>query len=211
MDMAQLLPSRLAAGLLLVVGAVGCAGGSQNAPPETRPLTVPLSTTAAAAAAAAGAADVRVPPKGFTPLPMAVQTIYQKGVPHTDRNGNRLMKYDAAKSYLPLILYDAQIQCNRTGENRSTEAQKEQALLRGQTCLPWGTNATIYEEANFTGVLPYQSVKMMSYMQPFPAGFGGTTLQIIRESPTLVVANMTHPTCPPQCDGPAENEPLQCE
>eukprot|EP01044_Picomonas_judraskeda_P013296 COSAG03_NODE_1994_length_3250_cov_170.231990_2_plen_91_part_00 len=53
-----------------------------------------------------------VPPKGYTALSGAVARIYQEGVPHTDRNGNRLMAFDAAKSFLPLILYDAQLPCN---------------------------------------------------------------------------------------------------
>ena len=35
-------------------------------------------------------------PAKMIPLPDAVQTVYTKGVPHTDRNGKRLMKWDPA-------------------------------------------------------------------------------------------------------------------
>jgi hypothetical protein len=134
-------------------------------------------------------------PKGFIALHDAVQKIYQGGVPHTDRHGNRLMEYDSTKSYLPLILYDAQLPCNTT-ESR-----------QGQTCLPVGFNASIYEDANFTGVLPYQSNPMSSYMKDRPAGFGGTSLQVIREGPSLIQTPPGPLKCPPSCHGRQENEP----
>ncbi|MEN6358356.1 MAG: hypothetical protein ABFD83_14885 [Armatimonadota bacterium] len=35
----------------------------------------------------------------------AVQTCYQKGVPHTDRNGHMLSKYDPQRSFLPIGIY----------------------------------------------------------------------------------------------------------
>ena len=35
-------------------------------------------------------------PAKMIPLPDAVQTVYTKGVPHTNRNGKRLMKWDPA-------------------------------------------------------------------------------------------------------------------
>ena len=47
---------------------------------------------------AAGALNLRAAgaPAKMIPLPDAVQTVYTKGVPHTDRNGKRLMKWDPA-------------------------------------------------------------------------------------------------------------------
>ena len=35
----------------------------------------------------------------------AVQTIYRNGVPHTDKQGNRLMKYDPEKSFLQVGIW----------------------------------------------------------------------------------------------------------
>ena len=37
----------------------------------------------------------------------AVQTVYQSGVPHTDRNGRRLERFDPERSFFPLGLYHA--------------------------------------------------------------------------------------------------------
>ena len=163
-----------------------------------------ILVVAAAATAPAGSATImaaaRAGPKGVTPLQSAVQMIYQNGVPHTDRHGNRLMTYNVAKSYLPLILYDAQLPCNRTQATTQT-------LLKGQTCLPYGFNASLYENANYTGVLPYQAFHMSEYMKPAPNGFGGTRLQIIKESPSLIQTPPGPLKCPPTCDGRQENEP----
>eukprot|EP01043_Picozoa_sp_COSAG02_P024489 COSAG02_NODE_1339_length_13187_cov_610.871027_8_plen_247_part_00 len=137
-------------------------------------------------------------PVGYTPLPRAVSTIYKQGVPHTDRNGKRLMTFDATQSYLPLILYDAQLPCNATTSE-----------LKGQTCLPKGFDASLYTDANYTGVLPYQSNQMRQYMQDHPEGFGGTSLQVIRETPSLVQTPPGPLKCPPTCNGRQENEPKQ--
>ena len=143
-------------------------------------------------------------PEGFFALPSAVQTIYMEGVPHTDRHGNRLMQYDVAKSYLPLILYDAQLPCNGTGDGMCSGKS-----CLGQICLPAGFDASVYTDANFTGVLPYSAFPMSYYMQDHPAGFGrGSNLQVIRESPSLIQTPPGPPKCPPTCDGRQENEPL---
>jgi hypothetical protein len=51
-----------------------------------------------------------VPPTawaGYVEHPAAIQTIYQDGVPQTDRHGVRLDHYDADKSFLPIGLYHA--------------------------------------------------------------------------------------------------------
>ncbi len=36
--------------------------------------------------------------------PAAIQTVYQAGVPHTDRTGGRLDAFDAKESFFPLAL-----------------------------------------------------------------------------------------------------------
>ena len=55
------------------------------------------------------------------------------------------------------------------------------ATLKGQTCLPYGYDASLYTKANYTGVLPYQAFRMSSYMD----GFAKSNLQVIREHPEL--------------------------
>jgi hypothetical protein len=35
----------------------------------------------------------------------AVQTVYQDGAPHTDRQGRALLRYDAARSFFPIAIY----------------------------------------------------------------------------------------------------------
>jgi hypothetical protein len=37
----------------------------------------------------------------------AIQSVYLKGVPHTDRNGKPMLQYDAARSFLPIALFNA--------------------------------------------------------------------------------------------------------
>ena len=41
---------------------------------------------------------------GWTELPNAPQTVYQHGVPHTDKHGTTRMVYDPVQSFLPLVL-----------------------------------------------------------------------------------------------------------
>lgn len=41
----------------------------------------------------------------WKPSPDAPQHIYQAGVPHTDKNGRPLLKYDVQRSFLPLVIY----------------------------------------------------------------------------------------------------------
>ena len=43
----------------------------------------------------------------WLPLPDAPQTMYQRGVPHTDAHGQRLAAFDPSRSFLPLGLYHA--------------------------------------------------------------------------------------------------------
>ena len=80
----------------------------------------------------------------WTPLPSAVQKIYTSGVPHTDRNGRPLMAFDKDKSFLPLILYDPQLECN-SSHGRGL----------GQTCLPTGHDASLYTVSNRHARLPW--------------------------------------------------------
>lgn len=42
-----------------------------------------------------------------SPAAGAVQTIYRKGVPHTDRRGLPLMEYDAERSFFPIAMWGA--------------------------------------------------------------------------------------------------------
>ena len=113
--------------------------------------------------------------------PMAAeQTVYQNGVPHTDKNGRRIMSYQPGRSFLPLVLYDAQLPCASSPD------------LKGQPCLPVGFNASLYAQANFTAVLPYSAYKMSRYFD----GFAAAGLQVIREHPIVpdeIKAFGTHP------------------
>jgi hypothetical protein len=112
----------------------------------------------------------------FTPLPLAPQKIYTAGgVPHTDRQGRRLAQYDARRSFLPLVLYDAQIDCSL---NPAGSALQPSAWL-GQNCLPRGVNASLYVAAGFNAVLPYDINPMRNFMGP---GFVTHELQIIVEN-----------------------------
>ena len=43
----------------------------------------------------------------WLPLPAAPQTVYQRGVPHTDRHGRPRIEFDPNTSFLPLALYHA--------------------------------------------------------------------------------------------------------
>jgi len=61
-------------------------------------LIVPLS-------ASAQALDRAVTAETWVPKPSATQTIYQIGVPHTDKNGNFRLNYDPALSFLPIGHY----------------------------------------------------------------------------------------------------------
>ena len=112
-------------------------------------------------------------------LPNALQTLYQRGTPHTDRHGNRLLKYDAAASFLPLVVYDAMIECNST--SAPAPYNNKHPEDKGQNCLPQGFDASIYTAANFTGVLPYTALVMADYMDSF-ARHG---LQVIRQNPCV--------------------------
>ena len=124
----------------------------------------PVATTAAATT--------------FVPLPNAVQTVYTKGVPQTDRQGRRRMTYDPANSFLPLVLYDAQLDCSATAAAAPPEHWP------GQNCLPSGVNASLYTNANYTAVLPYLINDMAAYMETNP-GWQQHGLQIIVERPDL--------------------------
>ena len=118
-----------------------------------------------------------LPPAGFTLLPDAVQHVYTKHVPHTDRNGRPLTKYDPSSSFLPLVVYDPQLDC--TVQPKGTGLKP--ATLLGQACLPSGYDASLYARANFTGGLPYPAFGVSGYADAFHKH----GLQVIREHPTM--------------------------
>ena len=93
------------------------------------------------------------------------------------RQGRQLAQYDPQRSFLPLVLYDAQIDCSlnppdsalqvRLGPGGCTASRSDSNsnmlihLARGQpsawlgrNCLPWGVNASLYVKAGFNAVLP---------------------------------------------------------
>jgi hypothetical protein len=126
-------------------------------------------------------------PATWTALPGAVQRVYTGGVPHTDKNGRILMAFDHAKSFLPLVIYDPQLDC--TVQPKGTGMKPASRL--GQGCLPTGYDASLYTKANFTAGLPYPAYGVPGYADAF-AKHG---LQAIREHPTMgeVTAFKDHP------------------
>ena len=99
----------------------------------------PRTVAKAAASRGGGEADEEAGRSvAWTPLPSAVQKIYTAGVPHTDRNGRPRMAFDKDKSFLPLILYDPQLECNSSHGRGGL----------GQTCLPTGYDASLYTVSN---------------------------------------------------------------
>jgi hypothetical protein len=108
-------------------------------------------------------------PTKWVPLPAAVQKVYTGGVPHTDRHGTRRVGYAAGRSFLPLVLYDPQLDC----PTNATEPGNTH--LRGQKCLPEGYTAALYAEANYTAVLPW----VADHMDVLMPGFARHNLQVI--------------------------------
>jgi hypothetical protein len=126
----------------------------------------------------------------WTALPAAVQHVYTNvGVPHTDRSGRIRMRYDPAQSFLPLTIYDPQLDCNISFGQ--VNDRFDHSRLLGQKCLPIGYNASIYSQANFTAALPYPAFTLGSYIE----SFGQHGLQVIREHPTMneVAKYANHP------------------
>ncbi len=62
-----------------------------------RTLTSSLCAVAACNALGANATPLVAPPE-----PRAVQTVHRDGVPHTDRNGKRLLRFDPERSFFPI-------------------------------------------------------------------------------------------------------------
>jgi len=115
----------------------------------------------------------------WTALPAAVQKVYtEAGVPHTNKNGRLLREYDPANSFLPLTIYDPQLDCT-SPEAQNIMGQVSDRL--GQKCLPVGYDASLYSRANFTAALPYPAFSLESYAD----SFGKHGLQVIREHPTM--------------------------
>ena len=170
------------------------------------------------AAGAVAVAPPRAPPplnpsidRGpFVTLKHAPQLIYQDGVPHTDRNGRPLTQYDPKRSFLPLTLYDPVVPCS-TSSNLSLDYEYS-GCFPGVRCpgsgldlschgLPGPLNASIYERAGFTAVMPDPGspvggmTRWMSNSTEKPYGLTGYDLQIIREWPSIeeVRAYKDHP------------------
>ncbi len=67
-----------------------------------------FSATAVAVAALGSLCGACAPaPPAWHASPLAVQRVYQEGVPHTDRHGRVRLAYDPAASFLPVGLYHA--------------------------------------------------------------------------------------------------------
>ena len=126
-----------------------------------------------------GTQDPQTGAAAWTRLPLTVQHVYKAGVPHTDRIGRLLSKYDPAKSFLPLVVYDPILQCGPLVK------PPVPATLRGQSCLPAEYNASLYAGTNFTAALPYPAYGLDMYADTFRAA----GLQVIREHPTLDEVN----------------------
>ncbi|MCC6240957.1 MAG: hypothetical protein IT448_11725 [Phycisphaerales bacterium] len=69
----------------------------------------------------------------------AVQTIYRAGVPHTDRQGNMLMKYDAGKSFFPIGVWGMAAE------------EPEQPGTPGRARIDW----QVLRDAGFNTVWPW--------------------------------------------------------
>ena len=104
---------------------------------------------------------------GFIDTPAGVQRVYTRGVPHTDRQGRRRLAYDPATSFLPLVIYNPQLDCGPHSHAAADEL--------GQQCLPQGTDASVYTKANFTATLPYHGEALDTAV----SGFARHNLQVI--------------------------------
>jgi hypothetical protein len=87
------------------------------------------------------------------------------------------MKFEPSRSFLPLIVYDPQLDC--TVQPQGTGLKPATRL--GQACLPNGYDASLYARANFTGGLPYTAFGVEGYADAFHKH----GLQVIREHPTM--------------------------
>jgi hypothetical protein len=65
--------------------------------------------------------------------PAAVQTVYQDHVPHTDRTGRPMERFDAERSFFPLVLYHA-----LQGEHQGIRYElKDDAAAGFNACMPY--------------------------------------------------------------------------
>ncbi|HEY2586320.1 MAG TPA: hypothetical protein VGI81_11205 [Tepidisphaeraceae bacterium] len=69
----------------------------------------------------------------WKPHPAAVQTVYQDHVPHTDRTGRPMERFDADRSFFPLVLYHA-----LQGEHGGIRYElKDDAAAGFNACMPY--------------------------------------------------------------------------
>eukprot|EP01050_Picozoa_sp_SAG11_P013450 SAG11_NODE_1573_length_4664_cov_3.235487_2_plen_334_part_00 len=106
-------------------------------------------------------------------LPDAPQQVYIHGVPHTDRHGNKMMEYDAAKSFLPVALWDPQLDCSDPPFSPPPPADK-----LGAECLPTGFDNSLYTGAGYNTVLVWKGFDM-TYMN----AYSRAGIQVIRQRP----------------------------
>jgi len=69
----------------------------------------------------------------FRPTPLAVQTVYRNGVPHTDRNGKLRLDYDRQLSLFPIGIYHG-LNGEFSGTRYGFRTLKEAGF---NTVLPW--------------------------------------------------------------------------
>ena len=136
-----------------------------------RPISRPFSWAAALAVVfGLGGGSSCLQARTFRDLPAAVQTLYQDGVPHTERTGEVRYDYDSARSFFPIGIYHA-LQGEFAGR------AYDFGLLR---------------EAGFNTVLPWRDQSL----ERAAAAAAAHGLQIIWHSPTdaELTAFGRHPT-----------------
>ena len=134
-----------------------------------------------------GGADATTPCESIAPrpcsqgqppcqLPNAPQHVYTDGVPHTDRHGNKMMTFNASKSFLPVALWDPQLDCSEPPLSPPPPA----GILGGE-CLPTSFDNSLYTGAGYNTVLMWKGFQMTgSYMD----SYARAGLQVILEKPS---------------------------
>ena len=87
---------------MTAVGVTACA--AKRGPFVVHVLTTRTSLAPRCNMLAAATVAAVLTGSGWTDLPGAPQTMYQHGVPHTDKHGRTRVVYDPTLSFLPLVL-----------------------------------------------------------------------------------------------------------
>lgn len=85
----------------------------------------------------AKSSDYKIYTQPWVPKPNAVQTIYQSGVPHTDKSGNFRLTYDPALSFFPIGHYAAWVGT----QYGQTWSYTTFANAGFNCCMPWSNSA----------------------------------------------------------------------